>query len=124
MENTKNKIKEIVDGLTYQMKGLTEGDNVIGKPFVTVDGCTVLPVSKVSFGFAAGGGDYGKKGFLSGDGQNRFAGLSGGGATITPVAFLVVTQQRVQLVSAESGEKTEVDKFAELAKDIFVNLNR
>lgn len=125
METTQNKIKEIVDGLTTHLRALTDADCIIGKPFVTMDGCTILPISQVSFGFAAGGGEYGgkKPGLLSNGMINQFAGASGGGASITPIAFLIVSHGRVQLITTENSS-TEVDKFAELAKDIFLQLNR
>lgn len=125
MENSQNKIKEIVDGLTFHLKNLTDTNSIIGQPYVTSDGCTILPVSQISFGFAAGGGEYGgkKAGFISGGALNQFAGVSGAGASIMPVAFLVVTKDRVQLINTE-GNNTEVDKFADLAKDIFLSLNR
>lgn len=125
MESAQNKIKEIVDGLTGHMKALTDVDGIIGKPYVTIDGCTILPVSQVTFGFAAGGGEYGgkKPGFISGGTLNNFAGASGGGATITPVAFLIVTGDSVKLVSAD-GNNTYADKIADMAKDIFIGLNR
>ena len=125
MENSQNKIKEIVDGLTFHLKNLTDTNSILGQPYVTNDGCTILPISQISFGFAAGGGEYGgkKPGFISGGILNQFAGASGAGASITPVAFLVVTKDRVQLINTE-GNNTEVDKFADLAKDIFLSLNR
>ena len=125
MEATQNKIKEIVDGMSYHLKALTDADSVIGKPFVTPDGCTILPISQVSFGFAAGGGEYGgkKPGIMSNGTINQFAGASGGGASITPIGFLIVTCDKVQLISTENNQ-TEVDKFADLAKDIFLYMNR
>ncbi|MBE5748271.1 MAG: sporulation protein YtfJ [Clostridiales bacterium] len=124
MEKGQNKIKEIVDGLTFHLKNLTDTNSILGQPYVTNDGCTILPVSQISFGFAAGGGEYGgKKGFISSGVLNQFAGASGAGASIMPVAFLVVTKDRVQLINTQ-GNNTEVDKFADLAKDIFLSLNR
>ena len=125
MENGQNKIKEIVDGLTFHLKSLTDSNSIIGQPYVTCDGCTILPISQISLGFAAGGGEYGgkKPGLMSGSILNQFAGASGAGASISPVGFLVVTKDRVQLMNIE-GNNTEVDKFADLAKDIFLSLNR
>ena len=64
-----------------------------------------------------------KPGFISGGTLNNFAGASGGGATITPVAFLIVTGDSVKLVSAD-GNNTYADKIADMAKDIFIGLNR
>ena len=124
MENGQNKIKEIIDGLTFHLKGLTDANSIIGQPYVTNDGCTILPISQISFGFAAGGGEYGKKlGLMSNGLLNQFAGASGAGASILPVGFLIVAKDRVQLINLE-GHDTEVDKFADLAKDIFLSLNR
>ena len=125
MENSQNKIKEIVDGLTIHLKNLTNANSIIGQPYVTNDGCTILPISQISFGFAAGGGEYGgkKPGLMSSGVLNQFAGASGAGASILPVGFLVVTNERIQLINIE-GNDTEVDKFASLAKDIFLSLNR
>ena len=125
MEISQNKIKEIVDGLSFHLKDLTNANSIIGQPYVTNDGCTILPISQISFGFAAGGGEYGgkKPGLMSGGILNQFAGASGAGASILPVGFLVVTNEKVQLLNIE-GNNTEVDKFANLAKDIFLSLNR
>ena len=125
MENSQNKIKEIVDGLTFHLKNLTDTNSILGEPYVTNDGCTILPISQISFGFAAGGGEYGgkKAGFISGGVLNQFAGASGAGATIMPVGFLVVTKNRVQLINTHENN-SEVDKFADLAKDIFFSMNR
>lgn len=125
MESSQNKIKEIVDGLTYHLKALTDVDSIIGKPYITMDGCTILPVSQVTFGFAAGGGEYGgkKPGLMSGGTLNNFAGASGGGASITPIAFLIVSGDKIRLVGAD-GNNTYVDKLADMAKDIFLGVNR
>ena len=125
MEISQNKIKEIVDGLSFHLKDLTNANSIIGQPYVTNDGCTILPISQISFGFAAGGGEYGgkKPGLMSGGILNQFAGASGAGASILPVGFLVVTNEKVQLLNIE-GNNTEVEKFANLAKDIFLSLNR
>ena len=125
MEISQNKIKEIVDGLSFHLKDLTNANSIIGQPYVTNDGCTILPISQSSFGFAAGGGEYGgkKPGLMSGGILNQFAGASGAGASILPVGFLVVTNEKVQLLNIE-GNNTEVEKFANLAKDIFLSLNR
>jgi len=125
MDAAQNKIKEIVDGLSLNLKNLTETNNIFGRPHITADGCTILPISKLSFGFAAGGGEYGgkKPGLMSNGIINHFAGGSGGGASIVPVGFLIITNEKVQMLSVE-GNDTEVDKFAQLAKDIFLNINR
>ncbi len=80
------------DNVLGNLKGLVNADTIIGEAITTADGTMIIPVSKVSFGFAAGGSDLGK------EAQNKFAGGSGGGVTVQPIAFLVVRQGRVQLL--------------------------
>ena len=73
---TMDKIKEMVDVNT-----------VIGDPIPTQDGTTVIPISRVSYGFASGGTDLPSKAQPN---KGLFAGGSGAGITITPIAFLAV----------------------------------
>ncbi len=74
MDVTMEKIRQMVDSNT-----------IIGNPINLADGTTVLPVSKVTFGFASGGSDLPNKAA-----KDLFGGGSGAGVTIAPVAFLVV----------------------------------
>ena len=77
-----DKIKEMVDVNT-----------VIGEPMVLSDGMTLIPVSRVSYGFASGGSDLPTKG-----NQELFGGGGGAGINITPIAFLVVNEGNVRVV--------------------------
>ena len=78
-----------------EMKVAINSKTVIGEP--TVCGkWTVIPVTKVSFGFGAGGGQ--------GKNDANFGGGSGGGATLEPVAFLVVSDKEVKLISLKERE--------------------
>ena len=78
MTETMSKIKEMVDVNT-----------IIGNPIVAADGTTVIPVSKVSFGFGAGGSEFASKHAASGS-PLAFGGGSGAGVTVSPVCFLVI----------------------------------
>lgn len=81
MENTLEKMREMVDVST-----------IIGDP-ITTDGTTLIPVSKVSYGFTSGGTDLPSK-------QNTelFGGGGGGGISITPVAFIVIQNDKVRMM--------------------------
>lgn len=81
MENTLDKMREMVDVST-----------IIGDPIKTGD-TTLIPVSKVSYGFTSGGTDLPSK-------QNNelFGGGGGGGITITPVAFIVIQNDKVRMM--------------------------
>ena len=117
MENT--QIREIVETAISNLSKVAEVNTIIGQPLVTMDGTTILPVSQVTFAFMAGGGEYGnksaKRGF-SKDIDANFAGGSGGGATLTPVCFLVVSQDGVKVIDAD--KTNTIEKIFDVAKDV------
>jgi len=82
-------LDNIVKTLIEQLKGSIQCQTVVGQPVQAGD-TTLIPVSKVSFGFAAGGGDKRK---LPGSGAG-----TGGGASVEPVAFVVVQGDSVKLL--------------------------
>ena len=88
MQTTLENIKDMVDVNT-----------VIGEPIPTVNGPTIIPVSKVSFGFLAGGGEYDLNRLP--DTETPFAGGSGAGVSVQPVGFLVVGQDGVKGLPAQ-----------------------
>ena len=106
MSATMEKIREMVDVNT-----------IVGNPIKTDDGITLIPVSKVSFGFASGGSDFQTK--LQQAGQdNAFGGGSGAGVNISPVAFIVVKDGNVRLVSVAPPANSAVDKVIDMAPDV------
>ncbi len=82
-----DKIKEMVDVNT-----------VVGEPITTPDGTTVIPISRVNYGFAAGGSDLPSKSQPQG---GLFAGGSGAGVTVSPVAFLSIHDGNVRVIQIE-----------------------
>lgn len=89
------------------LKQMVDVNTIIGDPVETPDGSVILPISKVGFGFGAGGSDF----ELSHDNPyeqgnsngHPFGGGSGGGVSITPVAFLVVGKQGVRSIPLENS---------------------
>ena len=79
------------------IKQMVDVDTIVGNPVKTENGETIIPVSKVSFGFAAGGSEFEAERKTSSNDQPPFGGGSGGGVSITPIAFLVVNQSGVEL---------------------------
>ncbi len=102
MDTTMEKIKEMIDVNT-----------IIGEPITSPDGTLIIPVSKVSYGFAAGGSDLPTKK----ENKDCFGGGSGAGVTIQPVAFLTVYQGDVRLVSVDRDEGT-ADKLVSMIPDV------
>ncbi len=91
-------ITEVVKVVMEQIKEAVRSETVIGAPVQTAD-TVIVPVSRVAFGFGAGGGEKGDPGGQSGMG-------TGCGAAIEPVAFVVVTQGKAQLLPLKSHEAT------------------
>ena len=73
-------------------------NTVVGEAVITGNGNTVIPVSRVSFGFVAGGGEYGQ----APDPRQPFAGGSGAGVSLQPVGFLVLGQDGVHMLPAQN----------------------
>ncbi len=97
MQTTLENIRDMVDVNT-----------VIGEPIAAPAGVTVIPFSKVSFGFATGGGDYeGKKEEDLTRESLPFAGGSGAGVSVQPVGFLVITLDGVRLLPAQNKTALE-----------------
>ena len=109
METTMAKIREMVDANT-----------IVGSPIVTGDGITLIPVSKVSFGFASGGSDFPAK---QQNTNNTFGGGSGAGVHITPVAFLIVKDNNIKLMNIAPPASTTVDRIIELVPDVIDKVN-
>lgn len=81
LQTTIEKVKDMIDVST-----------IIGDPVYTESGLTIIPVSKVTYGFASGGTDFPTKGS-----KELFGGAGGAGVTITPVAFLLIQNGQVTL---------------------------
>ncbi|MBQ8107415.1 MAG: GerW family sporulation protein [Ruminococcus sp.] len=98
-ENT--KIEGLVKMAMEKVHEMAACETVVGKPIVTGDGTTIIPVSKVSVGFASGGSDLPTKC------KETFGGGSGGGVTITPLAFIAVYQGEVKLLQLTANAPKE-----------------
>ena len=83
-----------------QIKDMVDVNTVIGEAIHTQDGATIIPVSKVSFGFLSGGGEYDQHSQPEMD--LPFAGGSGAGVSVQPVGFLVVGEDGVRLIPAQN----------------------
>ena len=93
------------------LKQMTDVNTIIGDPIKAADGSVILTVSKVSFGFAAGGSEFGK---MENSGPRPFGGGSGGGVSINPVAFLVVNSDGVKVLHLDKQTHI-IDRVMELA---------
>ncbi|AFS78423.1 sporulation protein YtfJ [Gottschalkia acidurici 9a] len=83
------------------IKGMIDVNTIVGSPVQTPDGQVIIPISKVSFGFASGGGNY----VVDKEGEEEipFAGGSGAGVSVQPVAFMVVGNSKMKLLPVDQG---------------------
>ncbi len=87
-----DKIGGIMNVTMDKLRAMVDADTIIGTP-LTVDGITLIPVSKVSFGMATGGSDFPSK-----SDKQLFGGGGGAGVSINPVAFIAVNNGNVHMM--------------------------
>ncbi|MFU8767915.1 MAG: GerW family sporulation protein [Candidatus Methanoperedens sp.] len=104
------KVDEILKNVTEEIANMISTKTVIGDA-LTIQGKTIIPVTSVSFGFGSGGGEGRKK-----DGEEGVGGGGGGGAIIKPVAFLVVSEEDVRLLSVKG--KGAIQELTEIIPEI------
>jgi sporulation protein YtfJ len=96
------------------IKEMVDVNTIIGEPITSHDGTVIIPVSKVSFGFASGGSDFSSK---TGTETPLFGGGSGAGISISPIAFLVVTDGQVKLLQVSESTST-ADRLVAMVPDV------
>ncbi len=96
-------IQSLMSVTMDKIRQMTDSNTIIGKPITTEDGTTILPVSKVSFGFASAGTDFDGKNAAN---KDLFGGGSGAGVNIQPVAFLVIKDGCVRTIQLSEGNNT------------------
>ena len=92
------KVKDLVSSAIGKIHELSDADTIIGDPIKVDGGITIIPISKVSYGFAAGGSDLPSK-----NDKELFGGGSGAAMSIQPLAFIVISGSDVKLLELGSG---------------------
>ncbi len=118
MDMSEHPIQGVMDSAMQKIKEMVDVNTIVGEPLTTVDGTTIVPLSKVSFGFLSGGGDLDTKQDKK---SEPFVGGSGAGISISPVAFLVVKPDEIKLLQI-SNNVTAIDKLVDLAPDLINKL--
>ncbi|MDQ0221076.1 sporulation protein YtfJ [Peribacillus cavernae] len=97
-------IQGLMSAAMENLKEMVDVNTIIGDPVETPDGSVILTVSKVGFGFVAGGSEFTLNGNQPGQQSKQpFGGGSGGGVSITPIAFLIVGSQGVKMLHLDQG---------------------
>ncbi len=98
MSESKTPISELLGISMDKIKEMVDVNSIIGEPLKVDEFTTVIPVSKVSYGFASGGSDLPSK-----SEKNLFGGGAGAGISIKPEGFLVISNGDAKMVSVASS---------------------
>ena len=104
---SEHPIESLMMTTMSSIQNMVDVNTIIGEPIETQNGITLIPISKVCFGFAAGGSEFNtnKIGKFSENTKLPFGGGSGAGVSISPVAFLVVSNGDVKLLQMSVDAK-------------------
>jgi len=108
-----NNLNNMMNTTMENIRQMVDVNTIIGEPVICPDGTVIIPVSKVSYGFASGGSDLPPK---TNTQKEFFAGGSGAGVSIQPVAFLVVNNGQVKMLNMEFDGA--VDRVISMVPDI------
>lgn len=106
-------LEELMSTSMEKIHDLVDVDTIIGSPITTPDGTTIIPVSKVSFGFASGGSDIPAK-----VEKDVFGGGAGAGVTIKPQAFIVISPTGESKILEMGAKNSAVDSLMESAPEL------
>lgn len=118
----KQPVSELMETVMGRVRDMVDVSTVIGEPITTPDGITLIPVSKVSFGFASGGSDFTGKNQKDGA-KNPFGGGSGAGAKIVPMAFVVIKDGFVRIMNIEAPATTTLERIIDNAPELIDKLS-
>ena len=111
MEN--NPISDIMSVSMAKIREMVDVNTVVGEPILTPDGITIIPISKVSFGFGSGGSEFPVKE------KNGMGGGGAAGVKIEPIGFLTVKDGSVRMLNITPPAGTTVDRLVEMIPDVF-----
>ena len=108
-----NRLDEMLAISMGKIREMVDSNTIIGNPITTPDGVTLIPVSRLSFGFGCGGSDYGKQ-----PENKNFAGGTSAGVKVEPVAFLVVKDGVTRVMPVALPAVTTVDRVLDLVPEV------
>ena len=106
-------LENLMDSTLKNIKNMVDVNTIIGSPIKAGEDVTIIPVSRVAFGFGSGGSTF--SGTSKPEDQN-FGGGAGGGVTISPVAFLIVSKGGVKMINVD--RESPLDRLVDMAPDV------
>lgn len=118
----KHPIEGLMTTTLESIRDMIDVNTVVGEPIATADGATVVPISRVSFGFVAGGGEMKPASTAAQPPEPPFAGGAGAGVTVQPLGFLVTGPDGVRLMPAQCYQP--IDRIIELIPQVVAELRK
>jgi sporulation protein YtfJ len=103
-------ISEMMDTAMQKVKEMIDANTIVGEPIKTADDITLIPISRVSIGFAGGGGGKGEAG-------GNCSGI-GTGFKVEPVAFVVIKSDDIRILYVAPPAETAVERLIDAAPPI------
>ena len=105
-------IEGLMNSAMQKLRELVDVNTIIGDPITTPDGILIIPISRVAFGFGSGGSDWPTQ-----NPKETFGGGSGGGVSITPIGFLIVSGGEGKLLQLAAQGNTG-DRLINMVPDL------
>ncbi|MDD3304085.1 MAG: GerW family sporulation protein [Clostridia bacterium] len=118
MENKQHPIENLMMTAMTSLESMVDVNTIVGDSVTSPDGTLIIPVSKVCFGFAAGGSEFNtnKLNKFSENGNLPFGGGSGAGVNISPMAFLIVKDGNTKLLTMNGV--SPIEKLVDIVPDV------
>ena len=127
--NSNHQVENLMKSTMENLRNMIDVNTVVGDTVKMNNGNCIIPISKVTFGFASGGSDFALNNENYKDGDYPFGGGTGAGVSVKPVAFLIVRDESVRLLPVEQDTTYDrivdtVPQVLEIIKDFTKNKDK
>lgn len=123
MQDNNEKIESLMRQAIAKIKDIVDTNTVIGNPINCADGTMIIPITKVTIGFIAGGGEYSQNiPPKNAKKEYPFAGGSTAGVSVVPVGFLIGNNDNLKFVSVEN--KSTFEEVMQLLNNVMQNMKK
>ncbi|ARP50269.1 MULTISPECIES: GerW family sporulation protein [Caproicibacterium] len=119
MSDSNHPIEGMMDTTLQNIRQMVDINTIIGDPITAPDGTIIIPISKISYGFASGGSDFACK---ANPDKDFFGGGAGAGVSISPVAFLTISNGNVKMLQIDPYNSS-TDRIVGMVPDIVDKVN-
>lgn len=120
-----SSLDNLIEKTLSNLKIITESKTVFGEEIISPDGTVIIPVSKATIGFVVGGGEYADLSTRRVGRHYPMAGASSGGINLTPIGFLVTTQNQIRFISTTENHYQKIlENVTNISELILKNIKK